>query len=97
MTSTSIPNIEERVTNSLEPVYQNIHNFILNSTLTKHFDETGWRNDGKRHYVLIVTSNEAAIYMLNRNQLAFQEKLKNKIEKEEDQLGVLQSNTIQNY
>jgi transposase len=75
----SIPNIEERVTNSLESVYQRIHNFILNSTLTKHFDETGWRNNGKRHYVWIATSNEAAIYKLDRhrNQAAFEALTKN--------------------
>jgi transposase len=75
----SIPNIEERVTNSLESVYQRIHNFVLNSTLTKHFDETGWRNNGKRHYVWIATSNEAAIYKLDRhrNQAAFEALTKN--------------------
>ena len=75
----SIPNIEERVTNSLESVYQRIHNFILNSTLTKHFDETGWRNNGKRHFVWIATSSEAAIYRLDRhrNQVAFEALTKN--------------------
>ena len=56
-----------------------IHDFIINSNFTKHFDETGWRNNGKRHYAWIATCKQAAIYKVDRrrNKLAFQKLLKN--------------------
>ena len=75
----SISNIEERVANALESVYQKIHDFIINSNFTKHFDETGWRNKGKKHYVWVATCTEAAIYKIdrNRNKIAFQKLIKN--------------------
>ena len=76
----SIPNVEERVANALDPVFQKIHDFIINSNYTKHFDETGWRNNGKRHYAWIATCSEAAIYKIDRyrNKLAFEKLIKNK-------------------
>ncbi len=75
----TIPNIEERVTSALDSVYQKIHNFVIESSFTKHFDETGWRDRGKRHYVWLATCNEAAIYKIDRyrNKLAFQKLIKN--------------------
>jgi len=76
----SIPNIEERVSAALDPYYQKIHEFVLNSPLTKHFDETSWRDSGKRHYAWIATCESAAVYMIDRhrNALACQKLLKNK-------------------
>ena len=76
----SISNIEERVTAALDPYYQKIHEFVLENFLTKHFDETTWRNSGKRHYVWIATCEMAAFYKIDRyrNTLAFQKLIKNK-------------------
>ena len=75
----SIPNIEQRVTKALDTVCERIHNFILKSDFTKHFDETTWRDRGKRHYVWLATCSEAAIYMIDRfrNKIAFQKLIKN--------------------
>jgi transposase len=76
----SIPNIEERASKALDPTYQAIHDFVLESHFAKHFDETTWRDQGKRHYVWIACNNEAAFYMIDRyrNKLAFQKLIKNK-------------------
>ena len=76
----SIPNIEERVSIVLDPYYQRIHEFVLKSSLTKHFDETPWRDSGKRNYVWLVTCKQASFYMIDiqRNALAFQRLIKNK-------------------
>jgi len=76
----SIPNIEERVSKALDPTYQEIHDFVLESHFTKHFDETTWRDQGKRHYVWIASCDKAAFYMIDRyrNNLAFQKLIKNK-------------------
>jgi len=76
----SIPNIEERVSTALDPYYQKIHDFVLENSLTKHFDETSWRDGGKRNYAWIATCEQAAVYMIDRhrNALAFQKLIKNK-------------------
>jgi transposase len=64
----SVSNIEERVTEALDPVYQRIHGFVMNSKLCKHFDETGWRDKGKRHYVWLACCEQAACYKIDRNR-----------------------------
>lgn len=64
----SVPNIEERVTSALEPVYNRIHHFVIEGKLCKHFDETGWRDSGKRHYVWLGCCEHAAVYMIDRNR-----------------------------
>ena len=46
----SMPNIEERITQALDPTYKRIHDFILENPSPKYFDETGWRDSGKKHY-----------------------------------------------
>jgi transposase len=66
----SVPNIEERVSKALDPIYQRIHGFVLESKLSKHFDETGWRDQGKRHYVWLACCEQAACYMIDRNRSA---------------------------
>ena len=64
----SISNIEERVTEALDPIYQRIHGFVMESKLCKHFDETGWRDRGKRHYVWLASCEQAAVYMIDRHR-----------------------------
>jgi len=66
----SIPNIEERVAAALDPVYDRIHKFILQHKLCIHFDETGWRDQGKRHFVWLATCQQAAVYRIDRNRSA---------------------------
>lgn len=61
----SVSNIEERVSEALDPIYQRIHSFIMESKLCKHFDETGWRDKGKRHYVWLASCEQAAVYMID--------------------------------
>jgi len=69
----SAPNIEERVANALDPVYEKIHQIIIESKLCKHFDETGWRDSGKRHDGWLASSKIAAFFAINphRNKEAF--------------------------
>jgi len=64
----SIPNIEERVAKALDLVYERIHQFVINSKFCKHFDETGWRDSGKRHFVWLAACCHAAFYMIDRNR-----------------------------
>lgn len=74
----SIPNIEERVSNALDPIYHRIHNFILKSKYTKHFDETGWRDSGNRNFAWITSCSKAAFYFINkhRNREVFKKLIK---------------------
>jgi transposase len=64
----SILNIEAKVKKSLDPIYNNIHNFVLKSNLCKHFDETTWRDSGKHHYVWLASCKEAAFYKIDRRR-----------------------------
>lgn len=64
----SVSNIEERVSKALDPIYQRIHNFVVESKFCKHFDETGWRDRGKRHYVWLACCEQAAFYMIDRHR-----------------------------
>ena len=64
----SVSNIEERVSVILDPIYKRIHQFILESKFCKHFDETGWRDQGKRHYVWLACCESAAFYMIDRHR-----------------------------
>lgn len=64
----SVPNIEERVAKALESVYDRIHTFVIESKICKHFDETGWRDSGKKHFVWIATSQYAAVYIVDRTR-----------------------------
>lgn len=70
----SASNIEERVANALDPVYKRINDFVIESQFCKHFDETGWRDSGKRHYVWLASCEHACFYMIDRhrNSEAFQ-------------------------
>jgi len=47
-------------------VCERIHYFILNSGLSIHFDETGWRDLGKRHYAWIACNETASIFKMYR-------------------------------
>jgi len=66
----SISNIEERVSQALDPVCQRIHTYIIESTFSKHFDETTWRDSGKRHFVWIASCQHAAYYLIDRTRSA---------------------------
>ncbi len=64
----SVSNIEERVSEALDPIYQRIHSFVIESKFCKHFDETGWRDGGKRHFVWLACCEQAAFYMIDRHR-----------------------------
>lgn len=66
----SVPNVEERVAVALDPVYDRIHKFVVQHTFCTHFDETGWRDRGKRHFVWLATCQQAAVYRIDRNRSA---------------------------
>lgn len=66
----SVSNIEERVTQALDPIYERIHDFVVKSDLCKHFDETGWRDSGQRHFVWVASCSTAAIYHIDRERSA---------------------------
>jgi len=69
----SVINIEENVANALEDVYERIHQYVIKGILPRHFDETSWRDNGKRRYVWLATTLTAAFYMIDphRSQEAF--------------------------
>ncbi len=69
----SVANIEENVSDALDPIYERIHHQVVHGILTRHFDETSWRDSGKRNYVWIATNTKAACYRIdpNRSQEAF--------------------------
>jgi len=64
----SIPNIEERTSAALDPIYQRIYNFVIESRFCKHFDETGWRDSGKRHYAWVASCSHAALYRIDQER-----------------------------
>lgn len=64
----SVPNVEERVATALDPIYDRIHKFIMGHKFCTHFDETGWRDKGKRHFVWLATCEQAAVYRIDRNR-----------------------------
>lgn len=64
----SIPNIEERVTKALHSVEERIDTFVLKSGLSTHFDETGWRDSGKRHFAWIACNQQASIFRIYRSR-----------------------------
>ncbi|MBM3992532.1 MAG: IS66 family transposase [Planctomycetes bacterium] len=66
----SVPNVEERVAVALDPVYDRIHKFVVEHAFCTHFDETGWRDRGKRHFVWLATCQQAAVYRIDRNRSA---------------------------
>lgn len=66
----SISNIEERVALALDPIYHRIHGYVLNCKFSKHFDETGWRDQGKRHFVWLASCEKAAFYMIDPTRSA---------------------------
>ena len=74
----SASNIEERVSKALDPVYQRIHKIVIEGEFCKHFDETGWRDSGKKHYVWLASSKIATFFMIhpNRSKEAFTALLK---------------------
>ena len=81
----SVPNIEEKVTLALDPIYERIQGHILEGKFCKYFDETPWRDRGKRNYVWIATSDRAAVYSIDihRNEAAFKKIIRGKDLKEE--------------
>lgn len=64
----SVINIEERVASALKEIDERIHQFVMNSGLAKHFDETSWRDSGKGHYVWIGSNVKVASYRIDRNR-----------------------------
>ena len=66
----SVPNIEERVAAALDPIYDRIHKFVVGHKFCTHFDETGWRDRGKRHFVWLAACQHAAVYRIDRNRSA---------------------------
>ena len=70
----SSSNIEECVANALSPICDRIHQFILAGSVCKHCDETGWRSDGKRRYIWVISCEKAAYYQVDpsRSREAFE-------------------------
>jgi transposase len=66
----SVPNIEERVAKALDPIHKRIHHFVIESKYCKHFDETSWRDSGKRYFVWLASCAHASFYMIDRERSA---------------------------
>lgn len=64
----SVPNVEARVAAALDPIYDRIHKFVIQHKFCTHFDETGWRDKGKRHFVWLATCQHAAVYRIDRHR-----------------------------
>lgn len=78
----SVPNIEERVAKALHPICERIQCFILENKFCSHFDETGWRDCGKRHFAWIACNKEASLFKIyrSRGRDAFDKLVKNRKE-----------------
>jgi len=61
----SVINIEENVSNALDEIYAKIYRHVIEGKLCRYFDETSWRNSGKRHYAWIGTTKSAAYYRID--------------------------------
>jgi transposase len=61
----SVINVEEHVSNALGEIYGKIYRYVIEGDLCRYFDETSWRNSGKRHYVWIGTTKSAAYYRID--------------------------------
>jgi len=61
----SVINVEENVSNALEEIYGKIYRYVIEGDLCRYFDETSWRNSGKRHYAWIGTTKSAAYYRID--------------------------------
>lgn len=70
----SIINVEERVANAINEIYERIHHHVMRSIFPKHFDETSWRNRGKNHYAWVASTSKAVCFRIdaNRSKEAFQ-------------------------
>lgn len=64
----SVINIEENIANALEEIYERIHCFVIQGFLPRHFDETSWRDSGKRHFAWIGTTVSAAYYRIDSSR-----------------------------
>jgi transposase len=69
----SIINVEERVASALKTVYERIHEVVTKGTLSKHFDETSWRDRGKNQFVWVASTNQAVCFKIDpsRSREAF--------------------------
>lgn len=69
----SIVNIEENVAVALKDIYARIHQYVISGIVPRHFDETSWRDSGKRRYIWLATTASAAFYRIDphRSQDAF--------------------------
>jgi transposase len=61
----SVINVEENVSNALGEIYEKIYRYVIEGDLCRYFDETSWRNSGKRHYAWIGTTKSAAYYRID--------------------------------
>lgn len=61
----TVINLEENVAKALDEIYQRIHRCVIQGIFPRHFDETTWRNKGKRHYAWIGTTQAAAYYQID--------------------------------
>lgn len=69
----SIVNIQEKVSDALKDPYEKIHRCVIDSSYAKHFDETPWRQNGKRQYAWVASTYQASFFAIepSRNQEAF--------------------------
>lgn len=64
----SVINVEANVAKALDPIYERIHRCVIRGIFPRHFDETTWRDSGKRHYAWIGTTQAAAYYRIDRHR-----------------------------
>lgn len=57
-------NIENRLMAALRSAYEEVKGHIEQSDETRHVDETGWKQWGKREFVWIVATSSAALYKI---------------------------------
>jgi len=69
----SIINVEERVADAINEIYNRIHSVVTKSLLCKHFDESSWRNQGKNSYVWVASTLQAVCFKIDahRSKKAF--------------------------
>lgn len=64
----SLINVEERVADALEEVYQRIHRHVMSSLNARHFDETSWRDRGKNRWIWVASTSNATCFRIDANR-----------------------------
>jgi transposase len=61
-------NVEGRIAAALKPSYEEIEKQVRRSRETKHIDETGWKQWGKREFVWVLSTESGVVYKIQEGR-----------------------------